>query len=242
MIRKSIDTKSAAQKRKPGKLIHRSKKASKIRVALFDDDEFFRQVMNIMFDGSEKMELCGTFENAVHATDNVKASSPDVVLMDIDMPGTSGIEALKSLKKKFPKLPVMMLTDHSKDELIIDAICAGANGYTLKATSSERIFENINDVFKGNGAFCAESARIVLRLFAQNILPVGNKVTYSLSVRELEVLRELVKGHAYKTIASNMGIGYDTVRAHIKSIYRKMKVGNTSGAVAKALKHRIVSH
>src|ERR1044071_6470983 len=104
--------------------------SNKIRVALFDDSLFFRESMHIMLDGRNEFEICGSFENANHIEDDLKKSSPDLVLMDIDMPGTNGIEAVRILKKKFPKLPVMMLTDFDKEDWVIDAICAGADGYT----------------------------------------------------------------------------------------------------------------
>ena len=213
----------------------------KIRVTVFDDNLFFRESLNILFEGREDMELAGSFKNAKNVLRDIHTSKPDVVLMDIDMPGINGIEAVGIIKKEFQELPVMMLTDYDDDDKIIASICAGANGYTLKTTTSEKIIEGIHDVYKGYASLCAPIARKVLQLFSGKFPGSISSESFKLSPREKEVLQELVQGHPYKIIAADLGITYDTVRAHIKQIYKKLQVSTVSGAVSKALKQNIVS-
>ena len=211
-----------------------------IRVAVFDDNIFFRESIHIMLDGRNDFEVCGSFENANRVCADVKKSSPDVVLMDIEMPGISGIEAVRVMKRKFPDLPVLMLTDHDADDKVIDSICAGANGYALKTTQSDKIIEAILDVHNGLASLCPPVAKKVMHLFAQRISIPARQNDFALSVREKDVLRLLVKGDSYKMIALALGITYDTVRAHIKNIYKKMHVVSVSGLVAKAVSGHVV--
>lgn len=213
----------------------------KIRVAVFDDNLFFRESVHILFEGRKDMILTGSFNNANSVLKDVHSANPDVVLMDIDMPKTNGIEAMRILRKEYPELPVMMLTDYDDDNKIIDSICSGANGYTLKTTSSEKIIEGIHDVYNGHSSLCPPIAQKILRLFSEKFPLRFSNEDFRLSPREKDVLSELVKGCSYKIIADTLDITYDTVRAHIKKIYQKLQVSTVSGAVAKALKHDIVS-
>lgn len=210
----------------------------KIRIVLFDDNLFFRQFINIMMEDRKDIDLAGVFENADNLVHDIESVEPDMVLMDIDMPGTNGIDAVKILRKKFPALPVMMLTDYDKEEMIVDALCAGANGYIMKVSSEQKIIDAIFEVQRGEGALSPTVTKKLLNLFSRNAHP-SQKEMASLTPRESEVLKLLTHGKSYKMIGSEMGIGYDTVRAHIKGIYRKLKVSSISGAVAKAMKNNI---
>jgi len=212
------------------------KQGNKIRVILFDDNIFFRQFIHIMMDGRDDIELAGVFEDANNLLRDIKATAPDMVLMDVDMPGTDGIGAVKILRKNFPALPVMMLTDYDKEEMIVDAISAGANGYILKVSSEQKIIDAIFDVHRGEGSLSPTVTKKLLRLFSGRNAIHHHPEFDTLSPREREVLSHLVQGKSYKMIGSEMGIGYDTVRAHIKGIYRKLKVSSISGAVAKAMR------
>jgi DNA-binding NarL/FixJ family response regulator len=213
---------------------------SKIRVAVFDDNPFFRESINILLEERMDMEVSGSFHHANDVLQNVRDAQPDVVLMDIDMPGTTGIQALVKIRKEFSELPVMMLTDYDDDDKVIDSICAGANGYTLKNSTSQKIIDGIIDVYSGYSSLSPTIAKKVMELFSSHYLKQEAPADFGLSPREKDVLVEITKGHSYKIIANNLGITYDTVRAHIKQIYKKLQVNTVSGAVAKALNHRLV--
>ncbi len=212
----------------------------KIRVALFDDNLFFRESVYFLLEDNKEIALTGTFENANQVLKNVRWAEPDVVLMDIDMPGTNGIDALRKIRKTFPEMAVMMLTDFDEDDKIIDSICSGANGYLLKSTSAEKIIGGIMDIHSGHSSLSPPIAKKVLELFSGKFSGSQVQESFQLSPREKDVLVELVNGHAYKVIANILGITYDTVRAHIKQIYRKMHVGTVGGAVSKALRQNVV--
>ena len=214
---------------------------NKIRIAVFDDNLFFRESIGILMEGRNDFELTGSFENANDVLHDFKKCSPDVVLMDIEMPGRSGIDALKILKQDYPQLRVLMLTDYDKDEMIIDSVCAGAYGYILKTSPGEKIIEAIHDIHSGNGSLSLAIARKLMDLFAENFVRLNQEDLELLSPREREVLTLLVDGKSYKMIGADLEVCYDTVRAHIKSIYRKLKVSSASGAVAKAMKNHIVT-
>jgi len=206
----------------------------KIRVAVFDDSLFFLEAISDIVKSDEGLVLCGSFTGADNVIHDIKLSLPDVVMMDIDMPGTNGIDALRILRKHFPELLVIMLTQHDDDDNVIAAICSGANGYKLKTASPDRIIKSIYDVFNGNTPLSPSIAKKILFLFSRQFSPPITQ-EYPLSPREKDVLNEVIKGHSYKVIANNLGITYDTVRAHIKQIYKKLQVNTISGAVAKAL-------
>ena len=211
------------------------------RIVLFDDHYFFRESIRIMLDDRQDVFLAGVFEHANNLVDDIRSSQPDVVLMDIDMPGADGIDAVKILKKEFSLLPVIMLTQHDDEDKVIDAICAGSCGYLLKTTSGEKIIECIHEVLNGGSCLNPGIARKVLNLFAENFSAKAHGETYVLSPREKEVLSHLVKGKSYKMIASELDVCYDTIRMHIKNIYQKLRVSSTSGAVAVAVSQRLVT-
>jgi len=210
------------------------------RIILFDDHFFFRESVRIMLEDRNDVELVSTFEDANNLVNDIISSQPDLVLMDIDMPGADGLEALKILKSHFEHLPVIMLTQHAEDEKIIRAICNGSSGYLLKTTSGEKIIESIHEVLCGGSCLNPVIARKVLNLFAESYSNSLNGDVFVLSPREKEVLAHLVKGKSYKMIASELDVCYDTIRMHIKSIYQKLRVSSQSGAVAVAVSHRLV--
>jgi DNA-binding NarL/FixJ family response regulator len=162
-------------------------------------------------------------------------------MMDIDMPGMNGIDAVKLLRRHFADLPVIMLTQHDEDDKLINSICAGANGYLLKTSHPDKMHERILEVIDGGSSLDPSIASKVLRLFSQSFSPVVQQETRPLTAREKQVLGLLANGKPYKIIASELGISYDTVRMHIKNIYQKLEVTNVSGAVAAAVSRKLVS-
>ena len=215
-----------------------------VRVTIFDDNKRLLDSLSVLIDGSPGFQMAGTFENCINLISDIEKTQPDVILMDIEMPGINGIEAVKIVKQRFPKMNVMMQTAFENDENVFAAICAGASGYILKNTPPSKILECIIEVYQGGSPMSPSVAREVLG-FLQQPKPDEKKEpateNYNLSVREKEILACLVKGMSYKMIAEQCNITYETVRSHMKNIYEKLHVASMTEAVAKAINQKLVS-
>ena len=193
----------------------------------------------MLINGTIGFEVLATFRNCNHVVDEVDAFKPDVVLMDIDMPGTNGLQGLKLIREQNSDVKVLMLTVFDDNKNVFEALKAGANGYILKKTQPARLLEYIQDAHTGGAPMTSSIATQVLKMFSE-VHAKSSDGDYNLSEREKEVLQLLVNGYSYKMIAAGMFISIDTVRSHIKKIYEKLHVNSKSEAVAKAFKNRIV--
>jgi len=213
-----------------------------VRVTIFEDNKKYRDSLSVLIDGSPGFSLAGAFEDANNAVDKISKSQPDVVLMDIEMPGTSGIEAVGEIKKAFPKLNVLMQTVFEDDNKIFESICSGASGYILKNTPPARILDAVMETYQGGAPMSPVIAKKVLQLLQlQKEQPIApDAQTFSLTPREKEILTHMVNGMSYKMIAGRCGITFETVRTHINNIYEKLHVVTMTEAVAKAIKQKIV--
>lgn len=210
-----------------------------IRVVIFEDNTNLRKGLASLINGSQGFECTGAYGNCDALIKNITESKPDVVLMDIELPGMNGIEALKMLKRQFPEIKVLMETIFEDDEKVFDSICNGAEGYILKNTPPVKILESIKEIYEGGAPMTPSIASKVLAMF-KNEKSVKKLESFDLTERELEILNLLVKGMSYKMIASKCFIGIETVNSHIKNIYKKLQVNSKSEAVAKAIKKQIV--
>lgn len=213
-----------------------------VRIAIFDDNKNIRESISMLLSTEPSFEVVGSFSHALDCVDDVKECRPDVVLMDIEMPGISGIEAVKAIKTQFPQVQVLMQTVFEDDDRVFDSICAGANGYVLKNHLTTKLIEFINDLQYGGSPMSLSIARKVLLKMQQiqeHVKP-GAAPDYHLTNREKEVLACIVDGLAYKMIADKLSISYETVRSHVKKIYEKLHVASLTEAVGKAMKERIV--
>ena len=208
-----------------------------IRVLIFEDNLSLRNTLYQLVDGSEGFKCVGAFENCSQLLKNVQDTKPDVVLMDIQMPGMNGIEAVQVLRDKFPQLKIMMQTIFEDNDKIFQSIYAGASGYILKNTSPARFLEFIKETYEGGAPMSPAVATKVLKMLIHQDSPAHD---FNLSEREKEVLSFLVKGMSYKLIGEKCFISIDTVRAHIRNIYDKLHVHSKAEAVATAIKSKII--
>ena len=211
----------------------------KIKVVIFEDNKSLRQGLYQLINGSEGFICGGAFEDCLDLLKNIEETKPDVVLMDIQMPGINGIEAVGILHEKYPELKILMQTIFEDSEKIFQSILAGASGYILKNTSPSRFLEYIKETYEGGAPMSPSVATKVLKIVSQQTSPLKEN-SFNLSSREKEVLSCLVKGMSYKLIANACFISIDTVRGHIRNIYEKLHVHSKGEAVAAAIKGNIV--
>lgn len=208
-----------------------------IRVAIFEDNKLVREALQAILNGTPGYSCSGAFADGNHWEMDVKRSTPDVILMDIEMPGINGIAIAKLITVEFPEIKILIQTVFNDSDKIFQALCAGASGYILKNDPPHKYLDAINEVYSGGAPVSATVAKKLLGFFSNKnvILVAPNNTDYQLSDREKELLRLMVEGHDYKDIAAKSFISYETVRTHVKHIYKKLHVASRSEAVMKAI-------
>lgn len=213
-----------------------------LRIAIFDDNKNIRESITLLLKTVPQFEVVGSFSHVLDCVDDIKECNPDIVLMDIEMPGMTGIEAVKAIKKDLPHVQILMQTVFEDDDRVFDSICAGASGYILKNHLNTRLIESIQEIQFGGSPMSPTIARKVLgklQQIPQHVVP-EKAPDYQLTPREKEVLTCLVNGLSYKMIGAELNISYETVRSHVKKIYEKLHVASLTEVVAKAINQRIV--
>jgi len=205
-----------------------------IKVAIVDDDEGIRSSLASLIRRSPVCRLAGDFPDAETALTEIPRNPPDVVLMDINLPGLNGVECVRQLKAAVPQVQFLMLTVYEDSDSLFNSLKAGASGYLLKRTASARLLEAIRDVNAGGSPMTPQLARRVVQFFAR---PPGDEpVAARLTPGEKEFLDQLAKGYAYKEIADRMKISIDTVRSYVRTVYEKLHVHSRTEAVVKYLR------
>ncbi|MEP7108258.1 MAG: response regulator transcription factor [Ferruginibacter sp.] len=202
-------------------------------IAIIEDNAQYRTAISIIMQLNENFRLIHKLENCDEMIGRFEVEKPDVVLMDIDLPGMNGIQGVWEIKKQFPEIKVMMLTVFEDEDKIFRAIKAGANGYLLKKDSPARILEAIDAVFKGESPMNGMIASKVLEYFQLQQSKNKELDQSNLTDREKEILQLLILGNSYKEIAGTIFISVETLNSHIKNIYRKLNVHSRSELAAK---------
>lgn len=208
-----------------------------IRVAIFEDNKLVRDALQAILNGTSGFNCTGVFSDGNHWEQDIKRSQPDVVLMDIEMPGLNGIELTGLIVEAFPEVKILIQTVFNDNEKIFQALCAGASGYILKNDPPHKYLDSINEVYNGGAPISSAVAKRMLGFFAnKNVILVSpGNTDFQLSEREKEILHLMVEGHNYKFIADKSFISYETVRTHVKHIYKKLHVASRSEAIRKAI-------
>jgi DNA-binding NarL/FixJ family response regulator len=208
-----------------------------LKVAIIEDQLRFREALRAIVQGTEGFRCTASFRSMEEALDKIGHDLPDVVLVDLGLPGMSGIEGIGHLKLKYPQLILLVHTIYEDDDRIFNALCAGASGYLLKRTPPARLLENLREAASGGAPMTPEIATRVVSLFRE-YRPRNRD--YDLSPHELRLLKLLTQGHNYKTAAAELGVTKHTISFHLQKIYEKLQVHSKSEAVAKAFRNGLV--
>jgi DNA-binding NarL/FixJ family response regulator len=211
-----------------------------IKVAITEDNTTIREGLAALINGTTGYSCVGSFGDCESLLSKLHTLNVDVVLMDIGLPGMSGIEGIARAKKIKPDLNILMLTVYEDSQSVFKALCAGACGYLVKKTPPSRLLEAIKDANEGGAPMSSLIARQVINVFQQTQSKTTEETEAELSVREKEVLTSLAEGNNYQEIADRLFISVDTVRHHIKNIYKKLHVHSQSEAVAKAIRKGLI--
>lgn len=209
-----------------------------ITITLYDDNEKRRDSLQMLLEMEPKFKLLACYANALDVVEQTLRLNPDVVLMDIQMPGINGIEAVKLIKNNAPDTKIIMQTVFEDDDKIFDSLRFGASGYILKKTESTKIIEAIKEVMEGGSPMTPTIATKVLHFFRDK--NESKNEEFGLTDRELKALNYLVRGMSYRQIAEEMNISYFTVNSHIKKIYQKLHVHSLAEAINKAMANQII--
>ena len=211
-----------------------------INVAIVEDNDTIREGLSALVNGTTGYKSVGAYRDCESFLAKLETLDVNVVLMDIALPGMNGIEGVKEAKKLKPDIDILMLTIYEDSEKVFDALCAGACGYLVKKTPPSKLLEAIKDVYEGGSPMSSQIARQVITAFKESKDVKDESPDYKLSSREKEVITLLASGNNYQQIADQLFISVDTVRHHIKNIYKKLHVHTQSEAVAKAIRKKLI--
>lgn len=203
------------------------------RISIVEDNDVVREGFSMLIDSTVNYKVVSAYSNCEDAIKNIMPDHPDIILMDIELPGMNGIEGIKIIKKHLPDTNIIVITVHENGDLVFDALCAGACGYITKTSNYAKLLEAIKEAQLGGAPMSSNIARMVVESFQKS----SNS---PLTKRETQVLELLSKGKSYSVIADELFVHKETVKSHIKNIYYKLQVNTKAGAIEKALKERFI--
>jgi DNA-binding NarL/FixJ family response regulator len=210
-----------------------SRASQTIRICIVEDDNLIRDGFALLINSTYGFKIINTYQRCEEALKNLDSDAPDVVLMDINLPGMNGIEGIQRIKKLRPKTNIIVVTAYENDELVFKALCAGAGGYLTKNMQPTKLLEAIRDIMDGGAPMSTNIARMVVASFQKNR-------NSPLTARETEVLELLSKGKSYTTIADQLFVDKETIRTHIKNIYWKLEVHSKAEAIERAIRDKLI--
>ena len=202
-------------------------------ISIVEDNDVVREGFVLLINSVDNLQVISSFSNCEDAIKQIRKTPPDIILMDLELPGMNGIEGIKIIKKDLADLDIIVITDHEDSNLVFDALCAGACGYLTKTSNYSKLLQAIDEVKNGGSPMTGNIARMVVESFQRN----NNS---PLSRRETEVLELLSRGKSYSIIAEELYIHKETVKSHIKNIYYKLQVNSKDAAIEKALKEKLI--
>lgn len=203
------------------------------RITIVEDNEVVRDGFALLIDSVSGHQVVSTYDNCEDALKNLKKDRPDIILMDLELPGMHGVEGTRRIKKLLPGVNIIVITVHANSELVFQALCAGASGYITKNAGHSKLLDAIAEVQKGGAPMSSQIARMVVQSFQKN-------TDSPLTARETEVLELLAKGKSYTVIADELFVHKETIKSHIKNIYTKLQVNSKADAIEKALRDRLI--
>jgi DNA-binding NarL/FixJ family response regulator len=213
----------------------------KIRVVIFEDNHHLRDSLQLLINTSEEFVCINSYPDTSDILIKLKNDNPDIVIMDIEMPGLNGIDSTRILKQKFPEIAVIIFTVFEDAEKVFKALQAGGSGYLLKSTTSAQILQALMDVYKGGSVFSPLVAKKIVNFFQLKPIADDIRTDFNLTAKERELLQHMANGKSYKMIAEAMMITIETVKTHVKNIYRKLHVNSSTEAIRKALQNKMVN-
>jgi DNA-binding NarL/FixJ family response regulator len=213
-------------------------KIEKARVVVFEDNPHLRDSMSFLVNMSERYDCVCTFADTRDIVKKLERYEPELVIMDIEMPGMNGIDSTRLLKQHFPEIKVLVYTVFDDDERIFQSLCAGGSGYLLKSSTPEQVLRALDDIYSGGAALSPAVAERMVRFFQSSVS--YTPADYSLTAKEKETLQQMVDGKSYKMIAEVLEVSVETIKYHVKNIYKKLHVNSSAEAVAKAIRQNIV--
>lgn len=203
------------------------------KITIVEDNDVVRDGFALLISSVSQHQVVNTYATCEEAIKNLSQDQPDIILMDLELPGMHGVEGIRKIKKLLPETNILVISVHTNSELVFQALCSGASGYITKNAGHSKILDAITEVKKGGAPMSSQIARMVVQSFQKN-------TDSPLTSRETEVLELLAKGKSYSAIANDLFVHKETIKSHIKNIYGKLQVNSKADAIEKAIKQRLI--